>query len=179
MKKVSTAQETKIVAMIARGDSYETVVRNLKEEGVDIAKTTVMRVKDRNAEALAFMKNTMLEQQASTAGRILNRSRELIEKRLSDSDNYWEVIKELNEKLESGEIDENQYNTMRPIAPKISITELNSVAKEMFNQSQIEAGKPTAITNNPVQAKENLKTLLEAIQRGDDKKIAEAIFTDA
>jgi hypothetical protein len=179
MKKISTAQETKVVAMIARGDTYPTIVDKLAEDGIEISTSTITRIKDRNSEALAFMKNTMLEQQASTASRILHRSREIIESRLSDDDKYWEIIKELNEKLESGEIDEKQYWTMRPTAPSLSLRDLTSVSKEMFNQSQIEAGKPTAITDNPAQAKENLKVLLDAINKGSDEDIAKAIFLDA
>lgn len=179
MKKISTALETKIVAMIARGDSYNTILDKLAEDGVTLTKTSLTNIRERNSEALAFMKNTMLEQQASIAGRILKRSRELIEDRLGDDDRYWDIMKELNQKLADGEIDEEMYYKMRPIAPSVSIRDLTTVSKEMFNQSQIEAGKPTAITDNPAQAKENLKVLLEAINKGSDEDIARAIFLDA
>jgi hypothetical protein len=60
----------------------------------------------------------------------------------------------------------------------IPLRDLIAASKEMFNQTQIEAGKPTSITESPEQAKRNLQTLLQAIHNRDDKAMVDAIFLD-
>jgi len=173
--------EAQVVAMIARGDSYSSIQEQLKGEGVEISISTIAKVKSRNPQALAKIQSILVERQASQAEAILAKSRTLINRRLDQATRVEEDLVKLTEDFDNELISREEYNARfaHIVSHELSITELNSVSKEAFSQSQIEAGKPTSITDNPTQAKENLRVLLDAIQRNDTRGMLEAIFPDA
>lgn len=60
---------------------------------------------------------------------------------------------------------------------RISTGELVTISREMHNQAQIAAGKPTAITASAVpQAKADLKALVDAIENGDEVVMQQIVF---
>lgn len=178
---LDTATETNILARIARGDTYEAIRRDLAVEGTSIAISTISAVKKRNVASLEFMQNELVKHETNQSTKLLTKSRKLLERKLDKALGIDEQIEDITEQYQAGEIDDVMFRSLTDRADKSELTasELNSITKEMFNQSQVEQGKPTAITDNPTQAKENLKTLLEAINDKDDRKIIEAIFPDA
>jgi hypothetical protein len=145
---IDSQTETKIVALIARGDSYKSIKEQLNKDGVSLSLPSISKIKERNTQALSYIKGEIVAHELSKTTKILDKARDLIDQKL-DGD--------------------------QPIALK----DLTTLSKEMFNQSQIESGKPTSITNSPELAKAQLKTLLEAINSGKDEDIAKAIFIDA
>jgi hypothetical protein len=182
MKKLDLNTETQVVAMIARGDNYQKILDWLeREKGVSITKTTLTRIKERNAEGLDFMRKELVKHETTMAGTILEKSRRLIDQRLDRALNLDEEIAELRSKLDNEEIDEREYYSMLDtlLRSQLTVAELNSLTKESFNQSQVEAGRPTSITENPQQARANLESLLSAIQSNDQSKMLKAIFPDA
>jgi len=182
MKKLLTTQaEVRIVALIARGDTYATIQSQLKKEGIDITIPTISKIKSRNEEALKAIKGEMIKVESSKSATILEKSRNLIEKKLDKTEDET-IPQELQDAYDNGEIDAKQFlDRKQTIFNKrqVSIGELNMVAKEAFNQSQIESGKPTSITDSPEQAKKNLERLLTAINSGKEEDIVKAIFLDA
>lgn len=178
---IDAATETRIVAMIARGDTYEAIRRVLKDEGITIALSTISDVKKRNTDALKYMQDALVQHETNQSTKLLSKSRQLLERKLNRALHQDEEMADLKEQYVEGEIDQGQFNVLmeRALKSELTVAELTSLTKEMFNQSQVEQGKPTSITENPAQAKENLKTLLEAINSKDDKAIVQAIFPDA
>lgn len=179
--KLNSADQTRVVAMIARGDTYDSIKRVLSTEGIDIGISAISEVKRRNMDALRYMQDALIQHEAHQSTKILSKSRRLIERKLDRALSQDEEFADIKERYASGEIDEFQLKRLMELAMRqeLSVGELTSLTKEAFNQSQVEQGKPTSITENPAQAKENLKTLLEAINSGDEALMAKAIFLDA
>lgn len=180
-KQIDTQTEVKIIALIARGDTYANIQSQLKKEGVDIAVPTISKIKSRNEEALQAIKNEIIKVETSKSATILEKSRSLIEKKLDISEDT-SIPDELQRAYDDGEIDGKQFFDRKQAVfnkRRVTIGELNMVAKEAFNQSQIESGKPTSITNSPAEAKKNLERLLLAINSGKEEDIVKAIFLDA
>lgn len=175
---LDSQQEARVVALIARGDSYSAIRDQLASEGVEVALSTIGAVKKRNPEALAHIKKIIVADQTTRAQKILNKSRDLIDKKLDRAADIDAEVARLQEAYEAEEITPREYWSALEVVLRqaLTITELNSVSKESFNQSQIEANKPTSITESPAQAKENLERLLRAIASKDTSKVLEAIL---
>ena len=181
MSKIDTQTETRIVVLKARGDTYEQIKNTLAKDGVDISISGLQKVIERNKPALEHIKSELVQHQTTKTTRILEKTREQIEKKLDAAAGDVPVLQELIELRDSGEIDDAEFArlSMRAVeSHHIPLRDLIAASKEMFNQSQIEAGKPTSITESPEQAKRNLQTLLEAIHNRDDKAMVDAIFLD-
>lgn len=180
-KMLDTKTETEIVAYIARGDDYNTILKMLHERGVDVTKATISNIKKRNPEALKFMQDTLTEQTFSHSTSILRKSRQLLENKLDEQEDLDKRLGELKEKYDKEEITLREYIDMSEllIGRKLTAKDLNSITKESFNQSQVEQGKPSAITENPTQARANLQRVLSAIASGDEEAVIKSLFIDA
>lgn len=176
--RLSTQTETQIIAMIARGDTYGAIQQAFKLKDESISISTISTVKKRNLEALKYMQGVIVEQSTNQSTKILAKSRELIDRKLDRALKQDDEIAEIKQKFEDGELESSEFMHLLDRATKheLTVTELTSLTREMFNQSQVEQGKPTSISDNPAQAKENLKTLLEAINNKNETAILEAIF---
>lgn len=148
MRKINKITEKKILAMIARGDRYADI-----SQEVGLSVSGIKKVKKRNPISLAKMEEIITEKQAISASRLLEKSHREIEKKL--------------DKALAGEED-------------IKLRDLVGVSKEMFNQVQIEHGKPTSIatssTQDPLEAKKELKSLLKALKANDAVELQRIIF---
>ena len=181
MSKLDTQNETRIVVLKARGDTYEDIKKALAKDGIEMSISGLQKVIERNKEAMTYIKGELVQHQTTKTSRILDKTREQIERKLDAANGDVPVLQELIELRDAGEIDDNEFArlSMQAVsAHGISMRDLVSTSKEMFNQSQIEAGKPTSITESPEQAKRNLSTLLEAINNRDDKAMIDAVFID-
>jgi hypothetical protein len=180
-KKLDTQTETEVVAYIARGDSYDDIINVFTQRGFTLNKTNLTHIKQRNSEALTFMQNAITEKQLSHASSILRKSRQLLENKLDIQLDVQHELDQLKADWKAGTYDFDEYINLSTVILKRQLTasELNSITKESFNQSQVEAGKPTAITESPAQARKNLQIILDAIAAGDDKGAIDALFLDA
>ncbi len=181
-KRLETQLETQVVAMIARGDTQQSIADwLLSAHGLEVAVNTISVIKGRNAEALKFMQAEIVKHETSAVTTLLSKSRRLTDSQLDKALKLDEEISLLQKQRDSGDINDGQYYSRLDIAMRnrLSIAELNSVMKESFNQSQIEAGKPTSIADNPTQARANLEKLLTAIAHKDEEAMLKAIFPSA
>lgn len=181
-KKLDTQTETQVVAMLARGDSHPVIVNWLKtDRDITLSVKTISLIKSRNAEALKFMHGEIVKHETTMATTILGKSRRLIDKKLDRAVKLEDELTELRQQYESKEITAEEYYHWVDLALKsqLSVQELNSLAKESFNQSQIEAGKPTSIADSPAQAKASLEALLHAIANNDQSAMMKEIFPNA
>lgn len=179
MSKYDAQTETKIVALIARGDTYQSIKERLAKDGVEISISQISNIKDRNLDSLEYIKNSLVKHETTNATRIMGKARQLVEDKLDAAMGNDKIRSDALRALLEGDIEKDEYESiMRETGSQIALKDLVTTSKEFFNQSQIEAGKPTSITENPTQAKENLKRLLEAINSGDEQRIVEAIFIE-
>lgn len=172
--------ETQVVAMLARGDKQQQIIDYLlTDRDIVISPSTLTKVKQRNSEALAYMKNVMVEKSLTQAANIREKSLQLLEHKVDQALTIDEEMKRLLEAFENEEIEAREYYAALEVLAKrgFTVSEATSVSKEMFNQSQIEAGKPTSINSDPASAKEKLQSLLLGIKHGDDVKLVQALFS--
>jgi len=181
-RKIDTQTEIKIVARIARGDTYQDIKDDLVKEGVDISLSGITDIKQRNSMALEQIKSSLVAHETSKSARILDKAKKQIEHKLDSADQIEKELEEAKKLYDDGDIDFKEYlDSVEQINRRghISVKDLVTISKEMFNQSQIEAGKPTSITENPEENKKNLMILLKAINDKDEVGMLHAIFPDA
>jgi len=181
-RKIDAQTEVRIVALLARGDTYKNIKQTLEDEGVLLSISGITDIKQRNSMALEQIKSSLVQHETSKATRILDKAKKHLEQKLDSIDNYEERVSILKNKHESGEIDGEQYKNMSMMLrddASVTIKDLVTVSKEMFNQSQIESNKPTSITSNPEENKRNLLILLKAINDKDEVGMLKSIFPDA
>lgn len=178
-RSLDTHTEIQVVAMVARGDTYDDISKFLATKEYAISPATLTVIKKRNAEALSFMTTKMVEHETNRASDILAKSQKALENKLDTHIDLKKSIRGLGEQYHKGEIDEQEYGIMLDNLhrdARITPAELTTISKEMFNQSQILSGKPTNITDNPNRAKENVQRMLSAIKSGDEEKMIDALF---
>ena len=110
--------------------------------------STIKKIKARNIDLLAEIKRLNIKQEAAVVVRNLQKAHKLLEKRL-----------------------DRALAGQEPITPR----ELVYIAKEMFNQSQIEQHKPTTIINNRTE-NEVSPEIRAAIEADDTVLLAQLMF---
>lgn len=178
-KKIDAQTETQIVARLARGDTMKSIAEWVEEaKGTTISTQTISAIKTRNSEALDYMNKQLVQHETTVAAQILDKSRKLIDNKLNRALKVEDELSKLRREYENEEIETKEYFDRLEVIMRqeMSVKELNSLSKESFNQSQLEAGKPTSIAESPAQAKQNLAKLLTAIKGGDEADIINSLF---
>jgi hypothetical protein len=181
-KKLDGNTESQVVAMLARNDTQQQIVDWLKsEKGIEMSVANIGVIKKRNTEAITFMRGELVKHETTIAATILDKSRRLIDKKLDKALSIEDELTALRKSFDDGKMNADNYYREVDIVlrNRLSVQELNALSKEAFNQSQIEAGKPTSITESPEQAKAHLAVLLAAIANGDEAAALKAIFPSA
>lgn len=165
--------ETKlqVLALFARGDTYEQV-----STATGIKIPALQKIKERNKAALEVIQNRMIDYKVSKSKKILDKTHSLIDKKLDKVAASWRNREELEAKYKSGEIPYEEFIKQSVGFTDVTLTELNSVSREAFNQSQIESGKPTSIANSPHEATQDLMRLVEALKGGDEIVLERLVF---
>ena len=187
MRKILDAHtEVQVVALMVRGDTYEEIIDHLQQQGISISLATLSAVKKRNTEAFKYMQSTIAEVETNKATDLLHKSHKALEKKLDAHLNVAEELAKIEQAYNDGEYDdpmnpehaEREYRWQKDAVLRqsnMSVSELTTLSKEMFNESQVLAGKPTSITDN-AHPEENVKRLLTAMKNGDEVGMLEAIF---
>lgn len=81
--KLSVAEETKIVALLARGDTRDEIIQALDRP---VSKETITAVKKRNQDNLAIIKTKQLEVEASNALAIKQKANDKIKQQLDNDE---------------------------------------------------------------------------------------------
>lgn len=178
---VSPLIETRVLALITRGDTYEDIQKSLARDGHGINKMTISAIKKRNAEALDYMKSALVKHEMNKSAEILGKTRLLLEKKLTKALKVDDELDDLKAQLIDGLIDDSQYDVLSKNLRKddLSVVALTSLSKEMFSQSRIEEGKLPDKPESPEEARQKLGDLLKAVNDKDEKKLIELIFLDA
>ena len=179
--------EIQVVALMVRGDTQDEIINYLEtEKGISISNAALTAVKKRNSEAFTFMRSTLAEVETNKATDLLYKSHQALENKLNSHLNAAEELAKVDAQYEAGEFDdplhpesaEREYRWRKELVLRntnMSVSELTTLSKEMFNESQVLAGKPTSITDN-AHPEENVKRLLTAMKDGDEVGMLNAIF---
>lgn len=147
--RLPLAIEMKIVALLARGDKYETI-RDIieQEEGRRISKAVITATKARNTTTLTTIREAIIQKEKDDAEGLLARSHRLIGRQLREAERTGEPVK---------------------------LTDLTSISKEMFHQTRIDKGlddAPPKLTD----PKEKLKELQTLLDENDEIRLERIVF---
>lgn len=170
-KRTETETTLQVLALIARGDTYEATA---KQTG--IAPSTVADIKRRNPQALETMQKKLIDHKLSQSKKILDKTHNIINKKLERIEVSEDKREFLFKQFQDGIINADEYQTSLIGLLDASLTELNAIQREAFHESQIEQGKPTSISDNPKQATEDFLALAEAIKSSDEVVLERLIF---
>jgi hypothetical protein len=165
--------EAEVVARLARGDTQTKIASDL-----NINPSTVGKIKDRQSSAISTISAKVAQRKMRITSRILEKAHRQLEQRLDESDNYDEIIKDIQaEYEESDKTDADKEILKHKLSKlkKLSVLELINITKEAFHQSQVEQGKPTSLSYSadPKTTKEQLDQLLEAIESKNGERLIE------
>lgn len=166
---LSTTEEMKIVALIARGDTYAQIQEEMKAMGRTVTLQTIARAKKRNKENLKIIKTKVVEIEQANALSIKEKANALLQKRLDQVDQETEIVARANKEYLEGDMPHEVYERLMKTMKPTSLPELVSVSKEMHQQSKSE---PDAL---PTPAKD-MQALADAIKSGDEVMLNQMIF---
>lgn len=164
---LTPVEETRLVAMIVRGDSYEEL--KVAIPGRTLSDHTISNLKKRNKENIEVLQQAMAAQEAEDALHIKRKANNLLSKRLDNAEHADTVIIKAQEDYAAGEITFKDYKALVAKHRGITVSELVSVSKEMHNQTITEEAAPAAVAKD-------MKLLADAIQSGDEVVLNQIIF---
>lgn len=162
---LSITEEAKIVALLARGDTYDQIQAQMERS---VAKMTIGRVKKRNKGTLDMISAKAMQKAEADAASIKNKANTLISTRLDRADKFDKLIEKLESDYVDGNITYKEYREERRKLKDVTLPELVIVSKEMHHQTSAE---PTPPANQ-----QDIATLIAAIKSGDEVKLNQIIF---
>jgi DNA-binding CsgD family transcriptional regulator len=173
MNGLEPSTEAEVVARLARGDKQYNIAQDL-----GISERLVGTVKRRQSDALEVINRKLLQRKMRATTRILEKVHQQLEKRIDESAEYWELIDQYQaeyDESEQTETDKELLSVKLKSLKRLTTSELITVAKEMFHESQVEQGKPTSLsyTADANTTKIQLDQIMQAINNGDEIKLLE------
>lgn len=160
MARTDTETQLKVLARIARGDTYQAISN---DTGMPI--TTIADIKKRNESALQDIKGRLIDHEVSRSKKILDKSQDLIIRQLSRAERVEDERQKLIEQRQNEEISQDEFMARWGTLKEPTLAELNSISKTAFDQSQVEQGKPTSISGNNTQNIDQLKSVLDLLNK--------------
>lgn len=141
-KRLTPEQRRQILAMSARGDTNVSIA-----QVVGVNQVTVANVRKRNSDLLSEMKDKVNSYRAQKATDILDKSENL-------------MIRKLNKALEQED-------------DRLSLDELSRISKTAYERVRLEQGRATSIsaqdTDKPIKTSQiDLEQLVAALKDGDE-----------
>ena len=166
-ERLTTAEETKIVMLLARGDTYPQIQEEMKPIR-HVNEVTIGRVKKRNQENLELIRERLLKREEEDALSIKRKANKLIANKLDRAETEDEKADKIREDHRNGKIDKAEYDRRMRTTQHTSLPELVTVSREMHSQSQTQ---PPAET-----PQKDLEALIQAINSRDQVEIVKTIF---
>lgn len=163
LSPLTTAEEVKMVAMLARGDTQETIRKNMREFGrANVSNNTIVAVRKRNRENIEMLKDKLMAIEEADALSIKRKSNEIIKKRLHQVEQEDEIVAKANKEMIEGDMPHEIYERLMRTMKPTTLQELVAVSKEMHQQARLEPVEaPKSNTNN-------MEALAKAIEAGDE-----------
>lgn len=169
-RPLSVAEELKIVALLARGDTYQQIQEYFQANAMrKPTNTTILNVRKRNKENLDLIKQKIIQKEAEDATSIKEKANSLIKKRLERADSEAKVLAIANQQFVDGEIDMEELTRVKRLIKETGMVELVAVSREMYAQSRADND---VVNNTP----KDLSALVAAIRSGDEVKLQQIIF---
>lgn len=166
---LTAMQETKIVALLARGDSYSDIARLFEaEEDRPLNVHTVSAVKRRNQATLDKIKTATLQKQVADAMQIKLKANNVISTQLDNLERNSLILQKAGVEYLAGDLSLKEYTEIAKRLKGASLPELVAVSKEMHAQTN---GTPDAPINPAEQA-----ALVSAMEAGDTVKLTQVLF---
>jgi hypothetical protein len=166
------AIEMKVIAYIARGDTYRTIQKLIIDEfDQKIQLQTITNIKERNIDALTVIRNAIIKEEESTAKKLLEKSRSLIGKKLTQAEKDAQYLDDMESDYRRGKISFKEYHRAVSLVKMPTLTELTSVSKEMHHQDEVDNQK-TSDASKP----ENAKDVWQLLKDGDDIELQRMVF---
>lgn len=178
MSKINQKTETEVVAMLARGDTQEDIRRELATRGIEVSHTAISKVKQRNTEALQYLQDQVVEYERSQSAEILRDTHQLLSKQVKQANQDFDRKAELDERLDAGEISEEEYWQERRRLTELDMNSLSRLSREMFQQSQIEQGQPTEISNDPKRVHAYLRKIVDNVDEKNHEELVAIMYSD-
>lgn len=165
-----------VVARLVRGDSHNKI-----SEELGIAVDTVAAIKKRQSSALAVINTKVAEKKQLRTLRILDKAHELLEKKLTDADAYEELVAAIELEYANSDMTKEDQAVRKAALKAISkptVSELVTISKEMFHESQVEQGKPTSIAaaGSREEQTAELQKMVQALDIGDEIELQRLTF---
>ena len=168
---LSTEQETHIVALLARGDTYKDITAQMNDKfNRPVDKMTIVNVKKRNAGNLSLIKEKQLQKALNDAQAIKDSTNTLISKQISQATKVQERIEQAHKDFKEGNIDIEELDRIVKLSKLPTLPELVSVSKEMYNQAQSD--------DKPLERKD-MSALAEALKSGDEIALNQILIKKA
>jgi hypothetical protein len=168
-KKLTVEQESRVIALLARGELYDDIRTHVKEHfGRTISKASIVSVKKRNKENLAIIRDKLLQKEEEDALALKDKANKYLNKRLDREIKTSQIIDDAQKAYLNGEITVEEYVGIVRSHKEITVTEVVNVSKTMHEQS-----KNTETVEN---TKTDTAALVEAIRSGDEVTISQLVF---
>lgn len=168
--QLNNVEEIRIVALLARGDTYIGIREQIAEEfGRHLSDMTIRKVKKRNKDNLKLIKERIVAKEAYRAENIRDKANNLINARLTQADHDVNVLQQAYDDYVNGNMDYKEYMALTRRYQMVSLPELVSVSKEMHQQNKDEEAETKAPAKD-------LDILAKALQTGDEVVLNQIIF---
>jgi hypothetical protein len=168
---LSVEEETKIIALLARGDSKAEIQAALAETGRPLSVGAIAAVKKRNIETFMRLKAIRIDREVSKAIAIRDQANRVLESELDGIERQSAILARAGQQYIDGDITLEQYIAIRKTIKRPSLSELTSVSKEM----NMQGSDAPAVNTNP----EADAAIRAAIEAGDEVTLTQLIFKKA
>ena len=161
-------EETRIVALLGRGDTHEEIQQNMEADYRPVSRNTIIRVKKRNGPNLQIIKTRFLEKHEADALAIRQKANLIINKRLSMTERVSDLVAKAQKQYMEGEMTSDEYVEILKANREATMNELVGVSREMHNQAKEEEA--------PAGDQKDIAALVEAIRSGDEVTLNQIVF---
>ena len=169
--RLTMEEETKVVALMARGDNYKEIRAYMEEHGLQApSNATMLNIKKRNKENFDLIREKLADKEAEDALAIKEKANSAIKHRLDRYEKEAEILETAHQQYIDGEIDAKEWADIRKRTKEASLVELIAVSREMHSQSRAGTDDDKNTTT------EDLSALVQAIKSGDEVKLQQIIF---
>jgi hypothetical protein len=166
--RLTAEEETKILALIVRGDTYSEIQKIMEKEHRHVTQVTITKVKQRNKKNLEIIKARMQAKAETDAMALKDKANKILDKKLDRSEATEDILAKAQADYLDKKIEFKEYMEIIRTQREVSITELVSVSKEMHNQSKEDEATPVD--------KKDITALVQAIKSGDEVTLNQLIF---
>lgn len=180
--KLNTPQRMQVLAMMARGERYETIKRVILDKyNVSVSSGYLAEQKQTHADTIKEMELMILEAETSEAEQIRVKTLRQLGRKLDKLANDEVELENIEDEWRRGEIEDlAEYRRRKAGLLKVSISELSKISKDMYTQTGGKQGPndlPTANGSGPAPDAKWVESLMLAVQRGDTIAMQQLIIT--